>query len=68
VSWQPWRYDHQAYEAAVTAAHPLTPLASLSGEPTATPWNPELADAMRRHNVRIEEELTLDSLLQDLSP
>jgi uncharacterized protein (TIGR02679 family) len=68
VSWQPWRYDHQAYEAAVSAAHPLTPLASLSGEPTATPWNPELADAMRRHNVRIEEELTLDSLLQDLSP
>jgi uncharacterized protein (TIGR02679 family) len=63
VSWRPWRYDHQAYEAAVSAAHPLTP---LGGEPAATPWDPELASAMRHRNVRIEEELTLDLLLQDL--
>jgi uncharacterized protein (TIGR02679 family) len=67
VRWQPWWYDHQAYEAAVLAAHPLTPLAGLAGEPSATPWDPKLAAAMRRHNVRIEEELTLDALLQDLS-
>jgi hypothetical protein len=40
VDWQPWRYDHQAYEAAASAAHPLTPLA---GEPVDTPWDPELA-------------------------
>jgi uncharacterized protein (TIGR02679 family) len=64
VDWRPWRYDHQAYEAAVSAAHPLTPLA---GEPVATPWDPELASAMRHRNVRIEEELMLDLLLQDLS-
>jgi uncharacterized protein (TIGR02679 family) len=63
VPWSPWRYDHQAYEAAVSAAHPLTPLA---GEPIATPWDTELAPAMRHRNVRIEEELTLDLLLQDL--
>ena len=68
VNWRPWRYDHQAYEAAVSAAHPLTPLAGLAGEPAATPWDPELAAAMRRRNVRIEEELTLDALLQDLIP
>ena len=68
VNWRPWWYDHQAYEAAVFAAHPLTPLAGLVGEPTATPWDPELAAAMRHCNVRIEEELTLDTLLQDLSP
>ena len=67
VNWRPWRYDHQAYEAAMSAAHPLTPLAGLVGEPAATPWDPELAAAMRRRNVRIEEELTLDALLQDLS-
>ena len=65
VNWRPWRYDHQAYQAALSAAHPLTPLA---GEPAATPWDPELAPAMRHHNVRVEEELTLDLLLQDLSP
>jgi uncharacterized protein (TIGR02679 family) len=64
VDWQPWRYDHQSYQAAVSAAHPLRPLA---GEPVATPWDPELACAMKHRNVRIEEELTLDALLQDLN-
>ncbi len=49
--------------AAVSAAHPLTPLA---GEPVGTPWDTELARAMRQRNVRIEEELTLDLLLEDL--
>lgn len=68
VNWRPWRYDHQAYEAAVLAAHSIAPLAGLVGEPAATPWDPELAACMRRRNHRIEEELTLDALLQDLSP
>jgi hypothetical protein len=68
VNWRPWRYDRQAYEAAASAADPLTPLAGLVGEPAATPWDPELAAAMRHRNVRIEEELVLDALLQDLSP
>jgi len=65
VNWRPWRYDHQAYHAAVSSAHPLTPLA---GEPAPTPWDPELAPAMRHRNVRVDEELTLDLLLHDLSP
>jgi uncharacterized protein (TIGR02679 family) len=68
VNWRPWWYDRQAYAAAVSAGHPLPPRAGLAGEPTATPWDPELADAMRRLNVRVEEELALDALLQDLSP
>jgi uncharacterized protein (TIGR02679 family) len=66
MNWQPWRYDGQAYEAAVANAHPLTPLAELAGEPVATPWDPGLAAAMRHRNVRVEEELVLDALLQDL--
>jgi Protein of unknown function C-terminus (DUF2399) len=57
---EPWHYDHVAYEAAASAARPVTP---LPGEPAATPWDPELATA-----IRIEEEITLDALLQDLSP
>jgi len=67
VNWRPWRYDHLAYEAAVPVAHPLAPRTGLAGEPAATPWDPELAAAMRHRNLRIEEELTLDALLQDLS-
>jgi uncharacterized protein (TIGR02679 family) len=64
VNWRPWHYDHLAYEAAASAACPLAP---LPGEPVATPWDPELAAAMQRRGIRIEEELTLDALLQDLS-
>jgi uncharacterized protein (TIGR02679 family) len=63
VNWRPWRYDHQAYETALSGAHPQTPLA---GQPVATPWDPELSSAMRDRNARVEEELTLDLLLQDL--
>ena len=33
VTWWPWRYDHLAYQAAVSAAHQLAPLARLTGEP-----------------------------------
>jgi hypothetical protein len=65
VNWRPWRYDHQAYQATVPAAHSL---AGLVGKSAATPWDPELAAVMRHHNLRIEEELTLDALLQDLGP
>ena len=68
VNWWPWRYDHAAYQAAVSAAHPLAVLAGLVGEPAETPWDTGLATAMRHLNLRIEEELTLDALLQDLSP
>ncbi|MBO0809817.1 MAG: TIGR02679 family protein [Actinobacteria bacterium] len=65
VNWRPWRYDCRAYVTAVPVARLPAP---LTGEPAATPWDPELAAAMRRRNARIEEELTLDALLQDLSP
>jgi uncharacterized protein (TIGR02679 family) len=66
VTWQPWRYDRRSYQAAVSAAQPLTPLAALAGEPAATPWDPGLAAAMRQCGVRVEEELTLDALLSAL--
>jgi len=68
--WQPWRYDQDAYEAAaatVLAAHDAARLPRLAGDPVPTPWDPGLAAAMARHNVRIEEELSLDALLADLA-
>ena len=68
--WQPWRYDTDAYEAAVAAVlgvHTAARLSRLAGEPVATPWDPDLAAVMTRHDVRIEEELFLDTLLADLA-
>jgi uncharacterized protein (TIGR02679 family) len=68
--WQPWRYDRDAYEAAVTAVlavHAAARPPRLVGEPVATPWDPGLAAAMARNDVRVEEELSLDALLADLA-
>jgi uncharacterized protein (TIGR02679 family) len=67
VNWAPWQYDHLAYEAALAAAPLPGQGAGLGGEPADTPWDPELAAAMRKEDVRIEEELVLDALLRDLS-
>jgi hypothetical protein len=68
--WQPWRYDKDAYEAAATtvlAVHAPARLPRLVGDLVPTPWDPSLAAAMARHDVRIEEELSLDTLLKDLA-
>ena len=67
VNWQPWRYDHLAYAAAISATPLPPPQGRLRGDPAPTPWDPELAAEMLRHRIRIEEELTLDALLHDLS-
>jgi uncharacterized protein (TIGR02679 family) len=68
--WRPWRYDRNAYDAlattvAATTSTPVSP--QLSGEQVATPWDPQLAVAMARRAIRIEEELALDTLLRDLA-
>jgi uncharacterized protein (TIGR02679 family) len=68
--WQPWRYDVDAYEAAATAVLAARAAARpprLTGDPVATPWDPGLAAAMARLDVRVEEELSLDALLADLA-
>ena len=68
--WQPWRYNTDAYEKAVTAVlgvHTAARPSRLAGEPVATPWDPDLAAVMTRAGVRIEEELFLDALLADLA-
>ena len=51
--------------AVKTAA--LYELPRLVGEPVTTPRDPSLADAVARRDVRIEEELSLDTLLADLT-
>lgn len=60
----PWR---------MTAAHYLTAAAGsadrigLEGRPVDTPWDPPLAEAMRRSGVSVHEEELIGSLLGDLS-
>ena len=68
--WRPWRYDRDSYEVMATAmlaAHAAARPPRLAGEPVSTPWDPNLATAMARHDVRVEEELFLDILLADLA-
>jgi hypothetical protein len=70
AGWQPWRYDRDAYEtlaSAVSATFTAERLPQLVGDPVATPWDPGLGAAMTSRGLRVEEELTLDNLLTDLS-
>lgn len=60
----PWRYDADAYSAAVTAGLGR----ALTGRPADTSWDPRLAPTMRSYNVRIDEELVLADLVGDLAP
>ncbi|WP_352231476.1 DUF2399 domain-containing protein [Actinomadura sp. NBRC 104425] len=57
--WRAWRYDRGAYLAAASGG-------SLSGRAVATPWDPGLGAAMAELGVRVEEELVLSDLLDDL--
>ena len=63
VPWTPWRYTADDYRAALTA-HPHT--GPLAGSAAETPWDPALATELSRAGRRIEEELVLTALLDDL--
>ncbi|MFI0235759.1 TIGR02679 family protein [Streptomyces sp. NPDC016845] len=62
VPWQPWRFRTADYREA--AHRPDLP--PLTGPPAAAPWDAELAPALRKLGVRVEEETVLDDLLGDL--
>jgi uncharacterized protein (TIGR02679 family) len=64
VPWTPWRYTAADYRAAL-AAHQAT--APLAGAPADSPWDPPLAETVLAAGRRIEEELVLDQLLDDLA-
>jgi uncharacterized protein (TIGR02679 family) len=58
----PWRFDAVHYRRAVRgqSGRPLT------GTPTVARWDPELVPSMVQVGVRVEEELLLDDLIDDL--
>ena len=59
----PWRFDAEHYHPAarIRSGRPLT------GDPVVARWDVDLAPAMVRAGVRIEEELVLDDLVRDLT-
>ncbi|GAB2859240.1 hypothetical protein GCM10027200_69520 [Lentzea nigeriaca] len=61
VPFTSWRFDTASYLAAGDVGRPLT------GTPVEARWDPALAPAMSHAGRRIEEELLLDDLLDDLS-
>lgn len=66
---RPWRMTAADYEEHVRIARDRgTPLQSLSGQPTAATWDPELAPAMQAIGVGVQEESALELLLADLEP
>jgi uncharacterized protein (TIGR02679 family) len=64
LPWLPWRYTAADYLTAARA-HPRT--TPLTGPPAPAAWDPELAHAMTATGRRIEEELLLADLIDDLA-
>ncbi|WP_329433136.1 TIGR02679 family protein [Streptomyces sp. NBC_01280] len=62
VPWRPWRYRASDYRQAARRTH----LPALTGTPTTAPWDAELAPALSEFGVRVEEEVVIEALLQDL--
>ncbi|RSM62359.1 TIGR02679 family protein [Amycolatopsis sp. WAC 01376] len=60
ISWQPWRFDAATYTGTTAAGGPL------AGRPADASWDPGLRPVLERRGVRIEEELVLPALLNDL--
>jgi uncharacterized protein (TIGR02679 family) len=58
---QPWRLSAADYLAAPSEGNPFNP-----DQVPETPWDPALAEAMRRRRQRVSEEARLDNLLADL--
>lgn len=67
VGAEPWRFGTEDHRAAIerAAATAVTPR-RLRGPVPAARWDAELAPAIERSGVEIEEELVLDLLLDDL--
>lgn len=61
---RPWRMSAADYESGVAAGNAIVELRrDRIGD---TPWDPPLADAMRRHGRALYEESLLDQLLGDV--
>ena len=62
----PWRYSTADYVDAVERLGRLSVRSRLAGAPAPSPWDPELARAMTRHDSVVYEEDVLATLVEDL--
>lgn len=62
-TWQPWRFDTQAYQHALDSVTGGT----LTGRPVDASWDPDLRPALEQHGTHIQEELVLPDLMSDLA-
>lgn len=58
--WQPWRFDTAAYQTTEATGGELT------GRPVDATWDRGLRSALEQRGVRVEEELVLPALINDL--
>lgn len=58
--WRPWRFDTAAYQATEATGGELT------GRPVDASWDRGLRSALEQRGVRVEEELVLPALINDL--
>jgi uncharacterized protein (TIGR02679 family) len=66
VDWQPWRFEAADYLEALAQAGCGPDPARLGPNPTASPWDPALADAMALEGIALEEEAVVARLIQDV--
>jgi len=62
IPWTPWRYTAADYLAVPADSSSR----GLTGSPTDSPWDPELAVAMARRGLAIEEEAVADLLANEI--
>jgi uncharacterized protein (TIGR02679 family) len=64
IPWRPWRFGSAAYRAALAAA---AVGGRLTGRPVDAAWDHDLRPALEQHATRVDEELVLPTLLDDLA-
>ncbi|WP_462185835.1 MULTISPECIES: TIGR02679 family protein [unclassified Frankia] len=63
IGWRPWRFDARSYQAALATVTG----GELAGRPVDAAWDPDLRPALEHHAIRVDEELVLAELIDDLS-
>ena len=67
VIGQACEFDYSGTQACKALREEGYKVVLVNSNPATIMTDPGLADAMARHDVRVEEELSLDTMLEDLA-